>query len=84
MAKVLVRVTAKDLAEGRFEDWTDCPIARGLKRAFPGSKITVGGCEFLINARCFTFDQISPSLQEASDKIFHRTAKPFWFRVEVK
>ena len=81
--KVVVRVTADDLANGRFSSIIDCPIARGLKRTFPGQHITVGGFGFYLNGYWTGFKAISPRLKEASSSIQKRSARPFWFRVTV-
>ena len=79
----IVRVTAEDLRDGKYMDNLGCPIARALKRAFPGLDVNVGGTFFTLGYQEIEikFNNISPRLQQASKEIFQGKARPFWFRV---
>lgn len=40
--KLRVEVTAEDIRKGVKDDTCKCPVARALKRIFPGSPVEVG------------------------------------------
>lgn len=77
---VIVHVTKEDL-KGRYGSVRNCPVARGLKRAFPGADIHVGGYNFTVDKKTIQFKDISKKLEAVNYALISHTAKPFWFRI---
>lgn len=82
--KQIVHVTQQDLDKGVYTSNCKCPIALALKRVFPTESITVGASNFDVGGQKYKFNQISPRLQDESNRIALNQARPFWFRFEVR
>lgn len=79
--KLTVRVTAKDIREGKAGDACRCPIAHAVRRVTGGRKVSVGLFRAYFGGVCFTLPRRAVCFVQDFDRRW--PVKPFQFTVTL-